>query len=50
MEKATSISVELANKAYIYLLMALELTTESTTEPYMETDPFAYSTAIVVAL
>jgi len=49
MEEATSISVELANKAYIYLLMALELTTESTTEPYMETDLFAYSTATVTA-
>ena len=50
MEKATSISVELANKAYIYLLIALELTTESTTEPYTETDPFAYNTAITIAL
>jgi len=49
MEKATSISVELANKACIYLLIALELTTESTTEPYTETDPFAYSTAITIA-
>jgi len=29
--------------------MALELTIESTTEPYMETDPFAYSTATTIA-
>jgi len=49
-EKATSISVELANKAYTHLLTASELTIESTTEPYMETDPFAYSTATTIAL
>jgi len=49
MEEATSTSVELANKACIHLLMALELTTESTTEPYTETDPFTYSTAITTA-
>ena len=30
--------------------MALELTIEPTTEPYTETDPFAYSTAIIIAL
>jgi hypothetical protein len=30
--------------------MALELTIESTIEPYMETDPFAYSTATATAL
>jgi len=30
--------------------MALELTTESTTEPYMETNLFAYNTAITIAL
>ena len=29
--------------------MASELTTESAIEPYMETDPFAYSTAITIA-
>jgi len=50
MEEATFISVELANKACIYLLTALELTTEFTTEPYIETDLFAYSTAITIAL
>ena len=49
MEEATSIGVELANKAYIYLLTALELTTESTIEPYTETDPFTYGTAITIA-
>ena len=48
-EKATSISVELANKAYIYLLIASELTIESTTEPYTETDPFAYNMATATA-
>jgi len=30
--------------------MALELTTEPTTEPYMETDLFAYNTAITIVL
>jgi len=45
MEEVTSISVELANKAYIYLLTALELTIET----YIETDPFAYNTAIAIA-
>jgi len=49
MEEATSISIELANKAYIYLLMALELTMESTIEPYIETNLFTYSTAITTA-
>jgi len=49
MEEATSTSVELANKAYIHLLMALELTMESTTEPYMETNPFTYSMATITA-
>ena len=50
MEEATSIGVELANKAYIYLLTALEPTTESTTEPYTKTDLFTYSTTITIAL
>jgi len=45
MEEATSISVELANKACIYLLTALELTIET----YIETNPFAYNTAIAIA-
>ena len=49
MEEATSISVELANKAYIYLLMASELTIKSTTEPYIETNPFAYNMATTTA-
>jgi len=31
------------------MLIALELTMESTTEPYTETDPFAYSMAIAIA-
>ena len=43
MEKTTSISVELANKAYIHLLIALKFTTESATEPYTETNLFAYN-------
>jgi hypothetical protein len=30
--------------------MALELTTEPATEPYIETDPFAYNTATTIAL
>ena len=38
MEKATSISIKLANKAYIHLLTALELTIKSTIEPYIETN------------
>ena len=50
MEKATSISVELANKAYIYLFIALELTIKSATEPYIETDLFAYNIATAIAL
>ena len=50
MEKVIFISVELANKAYIYLLMALELTIKSAMEPYIETDLFAYNTATVIAL
>ena len=49
-EEATFISVKLANKAYIYLLTASELTIESTTEPYIKTDPFAYNTATTIIL
>jgi len=37
-DKATSISVELANKAYAYLL------TITSIEPTTETDPFNYNT------
>jgi len=37
-DEATSISVELANKAYIYLLTA------TSTEPTTETNPFNYNT------
>jgi len=36
-DKATSISIELANKAYAYLL------TVTSMEPTMETDPFNYN-------
>jgi hypothetical protein len=50
MEEATSIGVELANKAYIHLFIALEPTTESTTEPHTKTDLFAYSTTTTIAL
>ena len=50
MKEATSIGVELANKAYIYLLMALEPTIESTTEPYTKTDLFTYSITTTIAL
>ena len=50
MEKATFISIELANKAYIYLLMALKLTIKSAIEPYIETDPFAYNMATATVL
>jgi len=37
-DEATSISVELANKAYTYLLTATSI------EPTIETDPFNYNT------
>jgi len=37
-DEATSISIELANKAYTYLL------TITSTEPTTETDPFNYNT------
>jgi len=37
-DKATSISVELANKAYAYLLTTIS------TEPTTETNPFNYNT------
>jgi len=37
-DEVTSISVELANKAYAYLLTA------TSTEPTTETDPFNYNT------
>jgi hypothetical protein len=50
MEEATSISVELANKAYTHLFTALELTIKSTMEPYTETDLFAYNTATATVL
>ena len=48
-KKATSISVELANKAYIHLLMALEFIIKSATEPYIKTNLFAYNIAIAIA-
>ena len=50
MEEVISISVKLANKAYIHLLMALEFITEFTIEPYTETDPFTHNTAIIIVL
>ena len=50
MEKTTSISIKLANKTYIYLLIALKLTIKSTTEPYTEIDLFTYNTATATAL
>ena len=49
MEEATSISVELANKAYIHLFTASEFTIKSAMEPYIETDLFAYNTATATA-
>ncbi len=49
-KETTSTSIELANKACIHLLTALELTTESVTEPYIETNPFAYSMATTATL
>jgi len=42
-DKVTSISVELANKAYAYLLTA------TSTEPTTETDPFNYNTTTAVS-
>ena len=50
MEEATSINIELANKAYIYLFTALELIIESAMEPYTKTDLFAYNIATATAL
>jgi hypothetical protein len=49
MEEATSINIELANKACIHLLIASELTIKSTIEPYTETNLFAYNTATAIA-
>ena len=49
-KETTSTSIELANKACIHLLTALKLTMESTTKPYIETDPFAYSMTTTTAL
>jgi len=42
-DEATSISVELANKAYAYLL------TTTSMEPTTETDPFNYNTITAVS-
>ena len=50
MEEAIFISVELANKTYIHLLMALEFIIKSATEPYIKTNLFAYNTAIATVL
>ena len=49
MEEVTSISLKLANKAYIHLLIVSELTTKSAMEPYIKTDPFIYNTATTIA-
>jgi len=49
-KEVTFTSIELANKAYIHLLTASELTMEPTIEPYIKTDPFTYSTATTAAL
>ena len=49
-KEATSISVKLANKVYIYLVTASKLIMESTIKPYTETNLFAYSTAITAVL
>ena len=49
-KEVISISVKLANKAYIHLLMALEFTIEPAIEPYMETNPFTYSMATTAGL
>ena len=48
MEEVISINIKLVNKAYIYLLIALKLTIESTIEPYIETDLFTYNMAITI--
>ena len=48
MEKTTSISVKLANKAYIHLLTALKLTIESAIKLYTKTNPFTYNIAITI--
>ena len=50
MEKVISININLANKAYIYLLIALEFIMESAIKPYIETDLFIYNTATAIAL
>ena len=50
MEEATFISVKLANKAYIHLLTASELTIESAIKFYTKTDLFAYNTATTITL
>ena len=49
-KEVTFTSVKLANKACIYLFTALEFITESATEPYIETDLFAYNIAITTTL
>ena len=50
MEEVISISIKLVNKAYIYLLTALELTIESAMKPYIKTNLFAYNTATAITL
>ena len=43
------INIKLANKAYIHLLTASELTIKSAIEPYTKTNLFAYNTATATA-
>ena len=50
MEEATFISIKLANKAYIHLFIASELTIKSATEFYTKTDLFIYNIAITIGL
>ena len=50
MEEVAFISIELANKAYMHLLIASEFTIKSTMEPYTETKLFIYNTVTTTAL
>ena len=49
-QRVTSINIELANKAYIYLFIALKFTIKSTIKSYIETDLFAYNMATAIVL
>ena len=50
MEKVTLINIELVNKAYIHLLIALKLTIKFAMEPYTKTNLFTYSMATTIVL